>query len=230
MTPSQTLQRYYSVHSRIYDATRWSFLFGRERLLSEVACRLCPTRILEIGCGTGVNLLRFGRLFPRAQLTGIDTSAAMLDVAQRRLRPFGNRVELHEGYYGPSVTLRPAPDLVCFSYCLSMINPGVEEALAAVGADLAPGGSLAVVDFHGTPNPWFRSWMKTNHVRMEEHLLPLLHSRFQADLTDVGSAYGGLWRYFLFLGRPRPLGRIAPAAAVPGPQLPVTPVNACTAH
>jgi S-adenosylmethionine-diacylgycerolhomoserine-N-methlytransferase len=134
------------------------------------------------------------------------------------------------GYYGPSVTLRPAPDLVCFSHGLSMINPGVEEVLAAVSADLAPGGSLAVVDFHGTPNPWFPSWMKMNHVRMEERLLTLLNSRFHADPTDVGSAYGGLWQFFVFLGRPRPHERKEPAASVARAWLPATPVGASTAN
>ncbi len=27
------LERYYRFHSRIYDATRWSFLFGRDKLV-----------------------------------------------------------------------------------------------------------------------------------------------------------------------------------------------------
>jgi len=201
MTRSETLQQYYSLHSRIYDATRWSFLFGRGRLLREVALRFSPARILEIGCGTGVNLLRLGGLFPRAQLTGIDTSAAMLGIARRKLRAFGDRVELREGYYSAPLGVSPAPELVCFSYCLSMIHPGLDEAIAAATADLAPGGSIAVVDFHGSRHRWFRAWMQANHVRMEEHLLPVLRSRFDADLASVGTAYGGLWQYFYFLGR-----------------------------
>ena len=202
-TPRKALQAYYSVHSRIYDATRWSFLFGRGRLLGEVGLRLFPTRILEIGCGTGVNLLRLGRLFPHARLTGIDASAAMLGVARRRLRSMGDRVEFKEGYYDSPGGLDAPPDLVCLSYSLSMMNPGVEEVIAAVSADLAPRGSIAVVDFLGSGHPWFRRWMRANHVRMEEHLLPLLETRFHGDLIDVSTAYGGLWRYFLFMGRPR---------------------------
>lgn len=201
MTPSESLQRYYSLHSRIYDATRWTFLFGRARLLHEIGLRFSPTRILEVGCGTGANLLHLARLFPLARLTGIDTSPAMLGVARRKLRSFGDRIDLREGYYGSSPRMDPAPDLICVSYCLSMINPGVEEAIAAAVADLAPGGCLAVVDFHGSRHRWFRRWMQVNHVRMEEHLLPVLKSRFSSDLTSVRTVYGGLWQYFLFLGR-----------------------------
>ncbi|MCC7374045.1 MAG: class I SAM-dependent methyltransferase [Verrucomicrobiales bacterium] len=204
MTPSEILRRYYSLHSRIYDATRWSFLFGREHLLREWSGRISPARIVEIGCGTGVNLSRMGRLFPDARLVGIDTSAEMLAVARRRLRSLGNRVEWHERYYHSPGGLNPAPDLVCFSYCLSMINPGVEAVVAAVEADLAPGGYVAVVDFHGSRHRWFRHWMKMNHVRMEEHLLPLLQERFSCDQCRVDPAYGGLWNYFQFVGRARP--------------------------
>lgn len=203
MTSRETLQRYYSLHSRIYDATRWSFLFGRGHLLRELGRRFCPVRILEVGCGTGVNLFRLGRMFPKARLTGIDTSASMLRVARRKLGCLGDRVELLEGYYDAASGIRPAPDLICFSYCLSMINPGVEKVVAAAAADLAPGGSLAVVDFHGSRHRWFRRWMQANHVRMDEHLLPVLKAGFYADMASVRTAYGGLWQYLLFLGRLR---------------------------
>lgn len=67
----------------------------------------------------------------------------------------------------------------------------------------APGGSLAVVDFHGSRHGWFRRWMQANHVRMDEHLLPVLKAGFYADMASVRPAYGGLWQYFLFLGRRR---------------------------
>ena len=40
------IERYYRLHSRIYDATRWSFLFGRAAILREVAKVASPRRIL----------------------------------------------------------------------------------------------------------------------------------------------------------------------------------------
>jgi S-adenosylmethionine-diacylgycerolhomoserine-N-methlytransferase len=208
MTHSESLQRYYAFNASLYDCTRWSFLFGRARLVQEVKHRLQPAHILEIGCGTGANLAQLGRLFPAAQLTGIDTSAEMLLIAERKLRGLGNQVNLREGYYRAPLGLRPAPDLICFSYCLSMMDSGVGEAIAAAAFDLAPGGRLAVVDFHGSRHPWFRRWMRLNHVRMEEHVLPLLRSRFHGEWVHLGGAYGGLWRYFLFLGQFRSAGEV----------------------
>jgi S-adenosylmethionine-diacylgycerolhomoserine-N-methlytransferase len=47
------IERYYRLHSRIYAATRWSFLFGRRAILDDIAAATTPARILEVGCGTG---------------------------------------------------------------------------------------------------------------------------------------------------------------------------------
>jgi SAM-dependent methyltransferase len=49
-------------------------------------------RVLDIGCGTGINLSPF--LEKGLSLTGIDPSPYMLDLAHKRL---GNRVDLHRG-------------------------------------------------------------------------------------------------------------------------------------
>jgi S-adenosylmethionine-diacylgycerolhomoserine-N-methlytransferase len=86
-----------------------------------------------------------------------------------------------------------------FSYALSMFNPGWEQALAAARADLSPGGTLAVVDFHDSPFPAFKRWMGLNHVRLEGHLLPGLEQWFPGGRGTVRQAYGGLWSYFFFL-------------------------------
>ena len=82
------IEGYYRWHARIYDATRWSFLFGREAVLDRVAVGgPAPTRILEIGCGTGRNVVSLARRFPQAEITGVDLSEAMLAVAARKAAP-----------------------------------------------------------------------------------------------------------------------------------------------
>jgi S-adenosylmethionine-diacylgycerolhomoserine-N-methlytransferase len=68
---SHPLGKYYRFHSRIYDATRWIFLFGRDRLIRTTANFCQPARILEVGCGTGKNLVRLRQTFPGASLTGL---------------------------------------------------------------------------------------------------------------------------------------------------------------
>ena len=199
--PDRALERYYRWHARIYDATRWSFLFGRTDLVERVAALQTPGSILEIGCGTGRNLARLARRFPQARLTGLDLSPAMLARARRGLEPFGERIELlHQAYVRP-LHDEPRFDLIVLSYCLSMIDPGWEQVIASARQDLRPPGLLAVVDFHDSNRPAFRRWMGVNHVRMEGHLLPELRARFQPLDSAVHPAYGGLWRYFHFVGK-----------------------------
>lgn len=197
----RAIEGYYRVHARIYDLTRWSFLLGRETLVREVAARSTPARILEVGCGTGKNLLQLGRQFPQARLWGVDLSGDMLAVAQKKLRGLAPRFTLKQGAYDHPVGEEPAFDLVVFSYALSMFNPGWEEALAAASRDLAPGGAIAVVDFHDSGSALFKRWMGLNHVRLDGHLLNGLKSRFPSFDAAIRPAFGGIWSYFLFIGR-----------------------------
>jgi S-adenosylmethionine-diacylgycerolhomoserine-N-methlytransferase len=201
-TNEHRLQRYYGFHASVYDATRWSFLFGREQLLKTVASLHQPARILEIGCGTGRNLAAMTQLFPNAQLTGIDLSAAMLEKAWRRLSPHVGRVKLlHQAYNHPIHGTESRYDLIVCSYALTMFNPGWENAIACAKQDLADGGLFALVDFHRSPVPAFRRWMGLNHVRMDGHLLPVLCESFRPVIDRTTDAYAGLWQYLTFIGR-----------------------------
>jgi S-adenosylmethionine-diacylgycerolhomoserine-N-methlytransferase len=198
--PATAIERYYRLHSRIYDATRWSFLFGRTAILDDLALETTPARILEVGCGTGKNLVALAERFPQATITGVDLSGTMLALARRKVERFGNRVRLeHRAYAAPAGELATF-DLVLFSYALSMFNPGYEAAIEAAHGDLAVGGHIAVVDFHDTPLPAFAAWMQVNHVRMEGHLRPKLRSLFTPVTDRLRGAYGGVWQYLLFVG------------------------------
>jgi S-adenosylmethionine-diacylgycerolhomoserine-N-methlytransferase len=200
-TDQATLTRYYRWHAKIYDATRWSFLFGRAALIDALAARRRATRILEVGCGTGKNLLGLANAFPDADITGIDLSADMLTIAQRNLAPLHDRVQLRQEAYGAELQRQPRYDLILFSYALTMFNPGWEAAIAQAQRDLVSDGTLAVVDFHLTTIPPFERWMATNHVRMNGHLLPAMRKQFPPVACEIAPAYGGLWHYFMFIGK-----------------------------
>ena len=200
---SKALERYYQFHSRIYDATRWSFLFGREEVLRRAA-RVCrPKRILEVGCGTGRNLVSLRKHFPGATITGVDLSEQMLGIAAAKMRDSKTTL-LRRSYNAPVHENGEPYDLILFSYSLSMFNPGWEQAIAAAHGDLAAGGCVAVVDFSHSAFGWFSRWMGVNHVRMDAHLWPLLADHFTALLDERFRAYGGVWSYGMFLGRKLP--------------------------
>lgn len=195
------IERYYRFHARIYDATRWSFLFGRTAILDEVVrAGGRPKRILEVGCGTGKNLVNLARHFPEAEITGLDLSAAMLERAGAKVASFGSRVKLVQRAYDAPIGGAEPFDLVLFSYALTMFNPGYDIAIAAAAGDLAPGGMVAVVDFYDTAFPPFARWMGVNHVLMEGQLRAPLQANFESRVDRLKLAYAGVWRYWLFVG------------------------------
>ncbi|MBL7803024.1 MAG: methyltransferase domain-containing protein [Saprospiraceae bacterium] len=196
------MQKYYSRQAFWYDATRWSFLHGRNELLRRLELRADSRQtLLEVGCGTGRNLVRLARQYPGLQLIGVDVSKDMLARATRSTLAYSRRIRLFEAPYAPNTFALNEPiDVVLFSYSLTMFNPGWEAALDRAVQDLHPGGKIAVVDFHNTPSGLFRRWMRHNHVRMDGHLLPALQERFQTLYFSTRSAAAGLWQYFLFVG------------------------------
>jgi len=204
-TIGRDLDAYYRLHAPIYDLTRPFFLFGRGRLIAELAARYRdpsrpPPRVLEVGCGTGRNLASLSQAFPLSRLVGIDLSEAMLKHARRRLRC---KAELIHGSLG-EVDLGAPFDIVIASYMLSMTGDEQARCIAAMRALLAPGGWLGVVDFHSTPFGAFQSWMQRNHVRFDGGLPARMAASPSSIEPDVSfatyAAYAGCWRYFTWVG------------------------------
>ncbi|WP_353484700.1 methyltransferase domain-containing protein [Haliscomenobacter sp.] len=200
---NSTMQRYYKLQSKIYDATRWSFLFGRNQIIREIP--LDPQgswNILEVGCGTGYNLINLAKRFPNAKLTGLDVSTDMVELSKKNTLAFGERVNVLEQPYTLGDTAWNGQlDLVLFSYSLTMINPQWKDLILQAKADLKPGGYVAVTDFHDSRNLWFKKHMANNHVRMDSHLTPLLIQEFTPVVNLVKLAYLGVWEYMVFVGR-----------------------------
>lgn len=68
-----------------FDTT--SHMLAREvshRLIEQLAwLKIAPNRILDVGCGTGLDAPIFGARYPRASFTGIDLASGALRVASR---------------------------------------------------------------------------------------------------------------------------------------------------
>lgn len=136
----------YAGQRHIYDATRKYYLLGRDRLIADLA----PPpggRVVEVGCGTGRNLILAARRWPRARCFGFDISDAMLATARAKA---GDHILLARGdatAWDPlSLFGIDAADEVFMSYTLSMI-PDWARAIEVACDALAPGGRLHIVDF-----------------------------------------------------------------------------------
>jgi S-adenosylmethionine-diacylgycerolhomoserine-N-methlytransferase len=173
LSSPELMDRVYRHQRHIYDLTRKYYLLGRDHLIEGLEVR-AGDHALELGCGTGRNLIAAARRYPLARFYGVDISRTMLAAAQRNVDAAGleGRITLAQGdaaRVDPAVFGRAGFERVFFSYSLSMIPPW-REALAH-GVDLvAPGGRLSLVDFwqqDGLPR-WFRrllfAWLRSFHV------------------------------------------------------------------
>ena len=199
------LQRYYRLHAKIYDATRWSFLFGRKKIIHLASDKVQPKNILEVGCGTGSNIRALISAFPKANITGLDLSAAMLEVANKKISNTNEQIKLIEKKYDqPLMNIDGKVekfDLILFSYALSMFNPGWDAAIKAAKEQLSEDGMIAVVDFQKSRFKSYKNWMKINHVKMEDHLNDELKKHFIPMVELSRNAYFGIWDYLLFVGK-----------------------------
>src|ERR1700674_621753 len=77
---TRRMNRMYRRQRHIYDGTRRYYLLGRDQLISGLRPD-AGASVLEIGCGTGRNLVLASRLYPSARFFGIDVSTEMLTSA-----------------------------------------------------------------------------------------------------------------------------------------------------
>ena len=97
-----------------------------------------PARVADLGCGPGNVTALLAQRWPRAELIGIDASAAMLDRARRAL-PEARFEQADIRHWTPA----EAPDLIFSNAALHWLDdhPALFPRLLSL---LAPGGVLAV--------------------------------------------------------------------------------------
>ena len=180
----------YRTQRHFYDLTRKYYLLGRDRLIRH----LSPPpggSVLEIGCGTGRNLIVAARAWPDARFYGIDISEAMLETARAKVAKAGltDKITLAQGdatAFDAQVLFGIAAfDRVFQSYTLSMI-PDWQGAIREAAAKLAPGGRLDIVDFgqqNGLPAIWRKllfAWLARFDVSPRADLRSVVESVAQS--------------------------------------------------
>jgi ubiquinone/menaquinone biosynthesis C-methylase UbiE len=131
--------------------TQWVFFRpvhqGVVRAAATVAA--APTRILDVGCGTGALLRVLCERFPEADLTGVDASTEMIRMAAAS-NPASERLRFVHG----TAEELPFPDSQ-FDLVLSTISfhhwADQRRGLCEVARALAPGAPFVLADHFATP-------------------------------------------------------------------------------
>lgn len=188
------MDRIYSRQRHIYDVTRKYFLLGRDTLIAKLDPPVGGS-VLEIGCGTGRNLIAAARAYPDATFFGLDVSSAMLSTARENIRRAGleGRIHLALGdaarFDAAALFGRPNFDRVFFSYSLSMIPPWRDAIAQGFEILSRRGGRLLIVDFGGQQRlpAWFKhmlfAWLARFHVAPRSDL--------EAALAGLAKEKGG---------------------------------------
>ncbi|TCR83475.1 S-adenosylmethionine-diacylgycerolhomoserine-N-methyltransferase [Rhizobium sp. BK376] len=201
----------YRYQRHIYDVTRKYYLFGRDRTIQNLNVPFGGS-LLEVGCGTGRNLLFAHRQFPSAKLYGLDISQEMLISARNTFRGMKQMPDFRVA----DATAFTAQDFgtdgfdrIMIPYALSMI-PEWQRAVDAALAALAPGGELHIVDFGQQERlpRWFRSmlqsWLRKFHVTPRADLRTVLGAAAKAHnarltFEEIGGGYA--WRAVIITNR-----------------------------
>ena len=198
----------YKYQRHFYDLTRKYYLLGRDRLLDELQVPDGGS-ILEVGCGTGRNLIKAAKRYPKARLFGVDISDEMLKTARANIDKanLSNRIVLAQGdatgFSSGELFGLESFDRVFISYALSMI-PDWKNTIRHSATLLGETGSLHLVDFGQQERMpgWFRAmlfaWLSKFHVSPRGDLEDYLQ-----DVAKEGSAeaaFRNLFRGYAVLG------------------------------
>ena len=183
------MDRIYRHQRYIYDLTRKYYLLGRDKVIRDLKPEASDA-VLEIGCGTGRNLIKAARRYPEVRCFGVDISREMLTTAETSIKrsKLDERISLFRGdatnFDGAALIGQPTFERIFISYSLSMI-PSWRATMERAVRSLAPGGKLLIVDF-GQLEGW-PSWFRRSLLKW----LSLFHVTPRVDLAEEAAALAG---------------------------------------
>ncbi len=178
--PPHLMDHIYKHQRFIYDASRKYYLLGRDDLIAGLQP---PSngKVLELGCGTGRNLVLAAKTYPNATFFGLDISTQMLKTAGNSIykADLKDRVHLAKGdattFNSKTAFGVDGFDRIFISFSLSMI-PRWRDVLEHAQDLLNARGQIHIVDF-GSCNHLPKSfktllyrWLRAFHVTPIENM------------------------------------------------------------
>jgi len=104
-----------------------------------------PTKVLDIGCGTGELLFQAGNLWPNALLIGINKFGGQVVLREDDTAPTGISVAFDDYEHHPEVYSELGADLAMITYTVGHFD-ALSYVLSGVRAGIAKGGRLGIYD------------------------------------------------------------------------------------
>jgi demethylmenaquinone methyltransferase/2-methoxy-6-polyprenyl-1,4-benzoquinol methylase len=162
-----------------YDAFTRVFSYGMDRgwkrtLVAEVAARVSPgAHVVDLACGTGDIAFSTARAVNGAQVTGIDASPNMIQLAQARAATAESSARFELGDMTRLAFADASVDAITAGYAFRNV-PDHHAALREAARVLKPGGVMVTLDFY---RPEYALW----------------RTLFMGYLRVAGNFVGWLW-------------------------------------
>lgn len=165
-----------------YDFATKAMSLGRDRFWKDALIRFLPDKqrpvCLDLACGTGDLCFRLAERYPGGAITGLDLTAAMIELAHAR-NPY-DHIDFVTGDMCHIDQDENCVDIVTGGYALRNA-PDIDLALTEIHRVMKPGATAAFLDFSkpesrvmGTMNylllkVWGRFWGWVLHRNAEVH-------------------------------------------------------------
>ena len=165
-----------------------------------------PSRILDLGCGTGSSTLLLAKAFPNAQIVGLDLSPYMLVYSERKAQCAPSPVRTiswQQGLAERTPFDDASFDLVTASFLLHELPPQISRrVLQECQRVLVPGGQFLLVDGHqrklrsaGWAIALFREPYSASYAEgdlalwLDEAGMTNIHSKAAGWISQITTAY-----------------------------------------
>lgn len=141
-------------------------------------------RLLEVGCGVGIDLVRFAR--GGARVTGIDLAPVSIELATRNFAQHGLEATL-QVMDGECLAFPAASFDVVYAHGVLQYTPDPTRMVAEIHRVLAPGG-LAILMLYNRRS-WLSALSKVTRVELEHADAPVLRLYSQGDMRRLLRAF-----------------------------------------
>ena len=145
-----------------------------------------PSHVVDLGCGPGNSTELLVARFPKARVTGLDNSEAMLESARKRLPGVGFEYADIK-HWVPDSSTGPAPDLIYANAALQWVGDH-EELIPRLFKALAPGGVLAIQMPDNRAEPTHRNMRELAAESPYNEAIGDV-SKLRTDLLTIGDYY-----------------------------------------
>lgn len=129
------------------ERRRYRHHYHLSPLFERMAAAGAGRRLLEVGCGIGIDTLRLARL-GFGEVVGIDLTEVAVEVAAERARREGLAGVRFEVGNAEALPFEDGAFDLVYSFGVLHHTPGIERAVAEVHRVLAPGGTAYVMLYH----------------------------------------------------------------------------------